>query len=174
MKACDDAKGVSYEDVETLRMTYVGFKFMTSAAVRNESYYVPVDLAGETTTIRLRIVRNSAETGKVTIQFGHETMGRVRAEFKVKSSMLEGFFLSSNAEGIRILKSIQEGFLKDIEKFGLTGGTMNYGITDHVPTALSEPVASGSTGEHITEKTDNRTLYGAAQTFLTHIKEVLS
>lgn len=175
IKACDDARDASFEDVETLRMTYVGFKFMTSAAVRNESYYIPVDLAGETTTIRLRIVRNSAETGKVTVQFGHETMGRVRAEFKVKSSTLEGFFLSSNAEGIRILKSIQEGFLKDIEKFGLTGGTMNYGITDHVPTALSETAAPSETElTEATEKTDNRTLYGAAQTFLTHIKEVLS
>ncbi len=177
IKACDDAREVSFEDVETLRMTYVGFKFMTSAAVRNESYYVPVDLAGETTTIRLRIVRNSAETGKVTIQFGHETMGKVRAEFKVKSGSLEGFFLSSNAEGIRILKNIQEGFLKDIEKFGLIGGQMNYGITDHMPTALSEQVALGKTTNEqteVTEKTDNRTLYGAAQTFLVHIKEVLS
>ena len=175
-EACEKAMDATYKEIEDLRVISAGFKFMTTVAVKNESYHIPVDLAGETTTIRLRIVRNSAETGKVTVQFGHETMGRVRAEFKVKSSTLEGFFLSSNAEGIRILKSIQEGFLKDIEKFGLAGGTMNYGITDHVPTTLSESVISGITGNRTeaTEKTDNRTLYGAAQTFLTHIKEVLS
>ncbi len=175
-EACEKAMDATYKEIEDLRVISAGFKFMTTVAVKNESYHIPVDLAGETTTIRLRIVRNSAETGKVTVQFGHETMGRVRAEFKVKSSTLEGFFLSSNAEGIRILKSIQEGFLKDIEKFGLAGGTMNYGITDHVPTTLSESVISGITGNRTEamEKTDNRTLYGAAQTFLTHIKEVLS
>lgn len=176
-EACENEKEVSFEGLEMLRMTYSGFKFMTSAAVKNESYYVPVDLAGETTTIRLRIVRNSADAGRVTVQFGHETMGRVRAEFKVKSGKLEGFFLSSNAEGIRILKSIQAGFLKDVEKLGLTGGQMNYGISDHMPTSLNETASQGKTvseEETAAKQTENRTLYSTAQTFLTHIKEVLS
>lgn len=176
IEACENEREVSFEDVETLRMTYSGFKFMTSAAVKNESYYVPVDLAGETTTIRLRIVRNSPDAGKVTIRFGHEIMGMVRAEFKIKSGKIEGFFLSSNAEGIRILKNIQEDFLKDVEKLGITGGQMNYGISDHMPTLLTETVLQGKTTddrEAAANKTDNGTLYSTAQTFLTHIKEAL-
>lgn len=169
--ACD-RETAGYEDIEELRRAYSGFKLLSAAASRQESYQIPVEISGELTAVRLRIIRGTEESGKVTVAFSSERTGSVKADFKVKNNSLDGFLISSTADGMAALKGIEGDFTEALSAMGITVERINYAISEQTaPLGKTQPLPKEPDGSN--ERLETRTLYGVAQTFLSKIKEDL-
>lgn len=88
------------------------FKQLSVAAgfANDENYEVPVQIDGQWTSISLKIIRNSEESGKVTVSMETERYGKVAAQFEVHNKQMSGYIFSDRAEGLEELSMKSAAF----------------------------------------------------------------
>ena len=88
------------------------FKQLSVAAgfAKDENYEVPVQIDGQWTSINLKIIRNSEETGKVAVSMETERYGKVAAQFEVHNKQVSGSISGDQVEGLEELSMKSAAF----------------------------------------------------------------
>lgn len=79
-----DSNQVSSLDVKAVTLLYKQLS-LASGFAKEENYEIPVRINGEDTSMNLRILKGTAEKGKVTVTMDTKQLGKVAAEFEVVS-----------------------------------------------------------------------------------------
>lgn len=154
---------VGYDTLEDLRILAAGFKFLTASAKNNESYQVPLEISGNMTNVHLKVVRGMGQDGLVRIEFNDEKYGKVRAEFKVKGNVLEGFIVSDSRSGIDSLKTLEADFAERMGGYNISLKRIDYAVSFFTQNTTG---LSSEEKPEAENKVATKILYGVAKEFL--------
>lgn len=101
-------------DIQQFRMYNRTIKLM-GALSKKQSYFVPVDINGETSSMRVTFVKDAQERGRVSIDIYSEKVGKISVQFKDGERALSCNALTESEEGMSVTISAIE---KMKEEFG--------------------------------------------------------
>ena len=130
---------------------------------RNESYEVPVEIDGEWTSINLKLVRDSGESGTVTVAMETEGLGRAAAKLSLDNNRLNGYITTDSKDGLKKLSLAADELSKRLTDRGIEVAQLNCieGSFDGTQdTTAPEGEAAG------------RELYEVAKCFISVIREL--
>ncbi|MFT3982655.1 MAG: DUF6240 domain-containing protein [Lachnospiraceae bacterium] len=133
---------------------------------RDENYEVPVQIDGEWTSINLKIIRNSEESGKVTASMKTERYGNIEAEFEVHNKQVSGFISGDQAEGLEKLEMKSGAFETALAGDGRTVNGLQFfktGASD------SQQLTKDKSDQDITAPM--KELYDVAKAFITVLQQ---
>ncbi|WMJ85448.1 DUF6240 domain-containing protein [Anaerocolumna sp. MB42-C2] len=167
---------ITSQDITTLQRINYGMSFIGKLASK-EIYEIPMALGNDITNVNVTVVRNTGETGKVSINMESDTLGKVSAGITVKEQGINALITCDNRNGLDIIKQNSQELVYVVNQAGIEIKQLNYGIgnqkedsyryTNYNPVGESQNV---DTPDNSGVKTD--TLYNLAKTFLVHIKEI--
>ncbi|MCQ2519862.1 MAG: DUF6240 domain-containing protein [Lachnospiraceae bacterium] len=92
-----------YIDVRELMLTHKQLTVAASLA-KNETYNVPLEVAGEMTDVALKIVHNENEEPNVSVMFQNDYFGKVSAKFTVNDGKISGYIACNYKDTVTELK----------------------------------------------------------------------
>ena len=118
---------VSYSGSEVKEM-FMGYKQLSVMTTmrKAESYEVPIELAGEMTSINLTLQHGGEEKGMVTISMDTQFMGKAGVKFWVKENRIESYFIADSEMGKQRLQTAGERILATLESRGMEIGDTRY------------------------------------------------
>ncbi len=123
-------------NVEDLRMINKMANYVKRAA-EQDSYYVPTEISGKITTIKITMETGSEEKGKVTIRINgninadNETDSEIKAEFTINNEEVKGLIMSNKAE-LELLKDLDKMLEEELRKRGLKLKSLNMTESSYV------------------------------------------
>lgn len=132
---------------------------------QKEMYHIPIEINGETTGVRVTIVTNGSEKGKVTADIRSDVFGKISAEFNVRGNRVDGIIVADSDRTVRFL----EGAMPELEKAFEDEGY----ITDGVNSSRHDNIGYGmwSMDGSKAEDVSNSSLYMVAKIFISNVKE---
>ncbi len=126
-----EKENLSYVDIRSLKMLHQEIK-LTGFLSREENYEIPVRINEEVTSINLKIVRGSNQSGTVAITMECEKYGKIAASFRIKADRITGLMVSDTEEGYTFLRSMDKNI-----KIGMAGESyrvtkLNYAMSENV------------------------------------------
>lgn len=163
-----ERNGVSYIDVKAAQSLYKGLALAGNLA-REENYEVPMNIKGEITSVNLKIYHNAAETGKVSITFETDALGKVAAEFDVADKSISGMVVYENKAVGADLKQLEQTIKEE-----LAGeNKKNVGISLVQSNAVDfNKFGRDRQAQGTQNKTSTAELYRTAKAFLTALKDI--
>ena len=163
-----EKNGISYIDVKAAQSLYKGLALAGSLA-REENYEVPMNIKGEITSVNLKIYHNTAETGKVSITFATNALGKVAAEFDVTDKSISGMIVYENkaeaADFKQLEQTIKGELAKENEKNVSVSLVQSNAVDFH-------KFGQDRRSQEAQNKTSTAELYQTAKAFLTALKEI--
>lgn len=164
-----EKNSTSYIDVKAAQSLYKGLSLAGSLA-REENYEIPMNIKGEITSVNLKIYHNAAQTGKVSITFETNALGKVAAEFDVTDKNISGMMVyEKKAERTELeqLKQAIKGELAGEHEKGVNISLVQSNAVDFMRFGQDRQAP----------ETDNKTasdaeLYQTAKAFLTALKDI--
>ncbi|MCR4892686.1 MAG: DUF6240 domain-containing protein [Lachnospiraceae bacterium] len=117
-KSLDSAD--KYLDVRELKSLHMQLTVARSFA-REENYEVPMEIQGELTSINLKIIHGSGESG-VSITMDSIAYGRVDAGFSIRGNVLGGTIATTDSDGETALRKRLSDITAAIEREGISTG----------------------------------------------------
>ncbi len=133
---------------------------------RDENYEVPVQIDGEWTSINLKIIRNSQESGKVTASMKTERYGKIEAQFSVYNKQVSGFISGDQAEGLEKLEMKSGAFETALAGDGRTVNGLQF---FKAGASGSQQLTKDKSDQDITAPM--KELYGVAKAFITVLQQ---
>jgi len=164
-----DKNGVSHIDVKAAQSLYKGLSLAGSLA-REENYEVPMNIKGEITSVNLKIYHNAAQTGKVSITFETDALGKVAAEFDVTDKKISGMMVYENKTERTELEQLEQTIKDELagdNKKGVNISLVQSNAVDFMRFGQDRQVQGA---ENKTASTAE--LYQTAKAFLTALKEI--
>ena len=84
---------------------------------QEENYQIPVEINGELTAIRLKVIHGKEEGGKVKATLSTDSYGKVAAEFSIKNKKLSGYIACSTPEGYESLQERGDTLRRDLKNY---------------------------------------------------------
>ncbi|MBQ6888014.1 MAG: hypothetical protein IJN54_10930 [Lachnospiraceae bacterium] len=158
----EDATAVDLKEVRLLHKQI----HLARANARQEDYQIPVQIGEEITSVRLRVIRGTGESGKVKVTMETEKYGLAEAEFKVSGREVEGF-IAVNKDGMtQELNGMENRMRKVLQDSDLEITAFHFVQSKHLKTD------SFMKEEQISqEKVSSAQLYNTAKAFLQAISE---
>ena len=166
-------------DVREISNLYKQISFSANMA-KEENYEVPVRIGNEVTSINLRIIHNSAESGRVTASMETVAFGKVMAQFRISAKgteeyQMSGYVACDKADALEALGQAGEGLKKMLEQADIKIVSLNFIYNE----ALDLSTASQTAGkeETVTDTNDKnqevstKKLYETAKIFIGYIQE---
>lgn len=92
-----------------------------------EEYHVPVEIAGELTSVHVRFVQGEGIRGKVAISFDTDATGKVTAEFTEKEGRMEGYIVTAFTSLKELLAGRDGELRQQVENScGMSVGKIDY------------------------------------------------
>lgn len=158
-----DTKPVDSMSLALFRLQKNGIGLMQKMS-RNETYYVPMEIQGRATNIRLTIRSHTEESGKVTVDVGTEEFGQMSCQFKAQKQSIDGILVVERKEVQEFLQGNMQGFTTKMEQIGFS--------QVHIQVTVKEVVKIGMWETKAEENAvSNQTLYQVAKAFMETIKE---
>ncbi len=130
---------------------------------RNESYEVPVEIDGQWTSINLKLVRDSEESGTVTVTLETEGLGRAEARLGLDNNRLNGYITTDSKDGLKKLSLAADELSKRLADRGIEVARLDCIEGSPRGTEITSQPAGGDAG--------NRELYEVAKCFISVIRE---
>ena len=94
---------------------------LNGSMAKEEAYEVPVNIDGEVTSVRLKIIHNSGENGKVDASMESAVYGKVSAQFMIAAKedgayRLSGYIACGSQAGTGMLQQSVEGLKETLEQ----------------------------------------------------------
>lgn len=136
-----------------------------NAMAQKEMYHIPIEINGETAGIRVTIITNGSEKGKVTADIRSDVFGRISAEFNVKGNRVDGIIVADSRSTAAYLEEKMPELENSLREEGY--------ITDGVGSSRLENISYGmwSIEEGRQEGVSNSSLYAVAKIFISNVKE---
>lgn len=90
---------------------------MLKGLANKNSYFVPVEIDGETTNVHLTISANTSVTSNVTVSFSNTALGSVSSKFMIEKSVLTGSIAVDNRSTEEIVKDNISLFVEKLDNF---------------------------------------------------------
>ena len=84
---------------------------------QEENYQIPVEINGELTAIRLKVIHGKEDGGKVKATLSTDSYGKVAAEFSIKNNKLSGYIACSTPEGYESLQERGDTLRRDLKNY---------------------------------------------------------
>lgn len=114
-----------YIDVRSMKLVSKQLSIMTKMT-DSKTYEVPAYINGELTSINLKIVSDSENSGKVNVAFETEQTGRVSAEFTCKDGEISGFIVTSNSYFTDVIKEKENGLKSEFAAADIKATSLYY------------------------------------------------
>ena len=112
LKEAEVNKEVTSVDLKEIHLLHKQLH-LARANARQEDYQIPIQIGEEITSVRLRVIRGTGESGKVKVTMETKEYGLAEAEFKVSGQDVEGFIAVSKEGAVGELGKI-ENRMKEI------------------------------------------------------------
>lgn len=99
-------------------------RYMSSMA-KKKHYFVPMEINGEMTGIRLTINKGAAEYSSVTVSMECEGLGKINSSFYFEENIVSGSILADNEQGTAIISKELGVFREKVENIGMSLGKIN-------------------------------------------------
>ncbi len=167
---------ITSQDIATLQRINYGMSFIGKLASK-EIYEIPLPIGDDITNVNVTVVRNTGETGKVTINMESDTLGRVTASITVKEQGINSLITCDNREGLDTIKQNRDELIYAVNQTGIEFKQLNYGIGNQKEDSYRYTNYNSDNKNQKEESPDNTgvktdTLYNLAKTFLVHIKKI--
>lgn len=132
---------------------------LMSSMSKKQSYYIPIELNGDTSTIKVTFNNASDDKGKVVIDIYSENAGRIAVEFRKRDDRLSANVLSDSKTGLELAENSIAAMEEDFGEISVEKGIVKN---------ISEGIFAA--GESETD-ISSRSLYRIAKTFIYNIKD---
>lgn len=94
-------------DLSKLKLIHASTSLLTNMSKSNY-YHIPININSEICMLRLKIINDSEDSGKIDINLESELLGKISSELKVDNQILNGIILSDNNQVVNYMqKNIQ-------------------------------------------------------------------
>ena len=167
---------ITSQDIATLQRIHYGMSFVQKMASK-ESYEIPLAVGNDITNVNVTVVRNTGETGKVSIHMESDILGKVSAGITVKEQGINALITCDNRSGLDTIKQNSQEFVQAVNQTGIEIQQLNYGIGNQKEDSYRYTNYNPDNENQKQSNSDNKgvntdTLYSLAKTFLVHIKEI--
>lgn len=161
----DMQSAVHQVDVREMNLLYKQLSVAAGFA-KNENYEVPVQIEGEWTSVHLKIIRNSDESGKVSATMETEQYGKIAAQFSVNENQVNGYISGEDEEGLKKLSEKAPEM-----KAALAGETRTVGELNYIPAKTIDFHLFNRETANKETKTPMKELYEVAKAFITVLQQ---
>lgn len=145
-------------DVRELRAVCKMSSYMTRAA-KNNSFYVPVEINGEETTIKITLRATESDKGKINIKM-YTGAGEITSEISVKHTRVNTFVSGSDVHS-EMIKNIEDYFGKELNNCDFVLNSF---------TVSEEKYKSDNSVETVEDKVTTNKLFMVAKAFIKSVK----
>lgn len=149
-------------DLKSMALTFKQVSLAANLA-QEENYEIPVKIGGEMTSINLRILHGSEDTGKVTATMRTKDYGGVAAEFSIEDGKISGFIASDRQEGVEGLRQMEISFAEALLKDGKTIKNLDFIYSKDLNIHIFSKEAEKTINHH---KVSSKELYNTAKDFI--------
>lgn len=149
-------------DLKSMALTFKQVSLATNLA-QEENYEIPVKIGAEMTSINLRILHGSEDTGKVTATMRTKDYGEVAAELSIEDGKISGFVASDHQEGVEELRQIETSFAEALLKNGKTIKNLDFIYSKDLNIHNFSKEAEKTINHH---KVSSKELYNTAKDFI--------
>ncbi len=163
-------------DVRALQMVHKQLGILAGLA-SSEEYVIPMELAGEVTSVHLTLRKGTEERGHIDIRVPMGENGEIQAQLMVQNGEIDGLFVGNTAEAVMKLQEVADIFFESTQQAGLQWKTGKPPvISAQSPTRMAgrvgikemfyEETMDGTVDVPSSERTENTELYRIAKMFL--------
>lgn len=149
-------------DLKSMALTFKQVSLAANLA-QEENYEIPVKIGQEMTSINLRILHGSEDTGKVTATMRTKDYGEVAAELSIEDGKISGFVASDRQDGIEDLRQIETSFAETLLKNGKTIKNLDFIYSKDLNIHNFSKEAEKTINHH---KVSSKELYNTAKDFI--------
>ena len=160
-------------DVRAMQQVNRQLSLMVKAVAAGvEEYFVPVDLDGEMTKVRVSF--RDSDDGASSVDIGFKTASGTdcRARFFVNGRSVNGIISVSSDSGLKKIGKAADIFDADLNSKGFdTSAGINVFLTDDEKTVVTYEYSGKDAGENRQEGAGRKVLFGISEDFLKAVKE---
>lgn len=160
LEEASESQDISNIDIKEICLLHKQIHLATQTA-KQEDYQIPVEINGEITSVRLRVIKGVEESGKVKITMNTQDYGDVEAEFAVNGQKLEGFIAINREEAMLDMQALGARMCEILETSDLEITGFHYAQSNRMDTA-----AFMRDTQEAESKVSSAQLYGIAKAFL--------
>ena len=161
-------------DVKSMGLLYKQLS-MAASLSREGSYEIPIELNGEMTSLHLKIIRNSAEQGRVSVTMQTEELGQVAAQFRLSKGQVTGYIGSDSKSGLEKLSGMEQSLKETLQTESREVGELSFIHSKELDiNKFEQGIAkeAKSTSDTDTNEAGTKELYEIAKAFLISLKNI--
>ncbi len=116
------AQGTTSLDVRALQLACKQFHILGAQAVKSEEYDLPQEIDGEITSIHLKLVHDSRDGGRASVEINTAEYGALFGELTVAAGRVSGYFAGQGREAAAVLQRTVSGLNRRLEAAGWEAG----------------------------------------------------
>lgn len=109
-------------DVRAMQLACKQLHILGVRGVKSEEYDLPQEIDGEITAVHLKLIHDSAEGGRASVEIHTTRYGDLFGEFTMAENRVSGYFAGQGQEATTVLRETAKEFGKRLESAGLKGG----------------------------------------------------
>ena len=148
-------------DINKLKMMSQSVQMLSDLSLRKQ-YQIPLEVNGEACLVKLTVISNSKESGKVTIESDSENSGKISSEFRLEKDSLKGIILTDSTDTNNFVNASLEEFVEKVKEAGINKAD----IRAQVHTGIKDGMWKEKQAE---EKVETKNLYKIAKIFIEQI-----
>ncbi|MCH5270592.1 MAG: hypothetical protein J1E83_07545 [Lachnospiraceae bacterium] len=118
------AEGADSLDVRAMQLACKQLHILGVRGIKAEEYDLPQEIDGEITAVHLKLVHDSAEGGRASVEIHTARYGDLFGEFTMAESRVSGYFAGQGQEAVSILQQTASEFSLRLENAGLKAGDL--------------------------------------------------
>ena len=111
-------------DINRLKLMGESVGLLKNLSLKRQ-YQIPVDIRGESCLIKLTIINNSQDKGKLNIETETEDLGKISSEIRIEQGSVKGIILTDSESYLDELKLNSEAFKKGLKELGYSKSDIN-------------------------------------------------
>lgn len=115
-------EGVDSLDVRAMQLACKQLHILGIRGIKAEEYDLPQEIDGEITAVHLKLVHDSEEGGRASVEIHTNQYGDLFGEFTMTDGRVSGYFAGQGREVADILQETSKEFSQRLENAGLKAG----------------------------------------------------
>lgn len=122
---------ITSDDLKNLKMLGNGMELVKSLS-QSRYYEVPVTTGDSITSMNVRIISGTGDTGKVKLHYNSEDLGQIDGVFSLKGTTIKGLILSDNRDGLEMIKKNQSFMEENLQSQGLELNQLDFATNKRI------------------------------------------
>ncbi|MCH5275592.1 MAG: hypothetical protein J1E65_07105 [Lachnospiraceae bacterium] len=157
-------EGADSLDVRAMQLACKQLHILGIRGIKTEEYDLPQEIDGEITAIHLKLVHDSAEGGRASVEIHTDRYGDLFGEFTLTENRVSGYFVGQGQEATAILQETSKELSRRLEAAGLKAEALRV-----VEGRQNRPIAGEKNGN-----TETKELYRMTGMVIGSIKKAIN